>query len=421
MSSFGLGYKCLKSLCSQGTALDWWRAKLVPEMFKPGEDKVFEYVQSHVQKFHDLPKIETLVQAFPDVQQIQAPENCAYYVHHLENRLYYEWINHANINSQQLLKDNPGAITEAKQVLQDALAKITTHQYRLRLVNVVKDAPAMVVQAYHDVLVNDSIGSFGWPHMDSTCGGLYPGDVVSIIGRPAAGKTWLVLYKALHNWRFKRKPLVVSMEMAPLPVVQRLTAMHAGTNIAQLKLGGYSTTTYKKFSQSLLTLAGSHQDFWVVDGNLAASVDDIYTMAQQLKCDQVYIDGAYLLKHPNKRLDRYTRVAENIELIKQRTTEIGVPTTASYQFARSAKKDKKDQQAGLEDIAFSDGIGQVSSIVLGLFQDESVETIEGRVVRVLKGRSGEVGQFKINWDFNVMNFQQQLEDQQQDHTPLEYI
>jgi replicative DNA helicase len=240
----------------------------------------------------------------------------------------------------------------------------------------------------------------------------------------------MVLKVAIHNWLQAKRPLVVSMEMSPVPLVQRLAAMYAHTNLTQLKSGGYSSQTYSKFAASMIAMNSAMSGFYVVDGNLAASVDDIYTLAHQLKCDQIYIDGAYLLKHPNKRLDRYTRVAENIELIKQRTSDIEMPTVASYQFARSATKGKSknpkenQDEAGLEDIAFSDGIGQISSIVLGLFQDESVETLETRAIRVLKGRNGEVGTFKINWNFVTMNFDQvdQLDSaSENEHSQLSYI
>jgi hypothetical protein len=35
-----------------------------------------------------------------------------------------------------------------------------------------------------------------------------------------------------------------------------------------------------------------------------------------------------------------------------------------------------------------------------------VETKKNRLIRVLKGRGGEVGKFLINWDFNLMDFTQ---------------
>jgi replicative DNA helicase len=420
--AFGLGFKCLKSLCATQQPMKWYRAKLIAEMFRPGEVEVFEWVDGFVQKHHALPQLTTLEQKFPDISNIEAPEPVSYYLEKVETRLYYERINKANIDSQNVLKSDQTKIDEALTILSDTMAYIKAHQYRHRIVDLVKEGPQMVLTAYHNVMMMDNVGQFGWPYMDKATGGLMPGDVVTFIGRPAAGKTWKILYTAMHNWRKGKRVLVVSMEMAPLPVVQRLIAMYAHTNISQLKVGGYSTHTFTKFKASLMGLVQENDGFYIVDGNLAASVDDIYSLAQQLKCDQVYIDGAYLLRHKNPRLDRYTRVAENIELIKKDTSEAEIPTVASYQFSRTATKNKKKGEAGdLDDIGYSDAIGQISTIALGLFQDDSVETLEGRVVRVLKGRNGEVGQFRINWDFQTMDFSEINEEETQQTAQLEYI
>lgn len=432
VQSFGIGYKLLKRMCEDQNTLKYHRSKLIADMFKPGEQEVLGWINQHVQKHHQLPQLETLYGAFPDVSQFPTPEPCSYYLEHVENRLYYERINQANIESQKVLKESPGDYQKAMDCLNETISFISAQKFRQRIVDLAKEGPKMVMDAYHNIHEKAAGGKFGWKHLDDSSGGMMPGDVISVIGRPAAGKTFMLLRMALHNWFAGHRPLVVSMEMAPLPLVQRLTAMYAHTNISQLKVGGYATETYKKFTSSMIEMAGGPTGFYVIDGNLAASVDDIYTLAVQLKCDQVYIDGAYLLKHPNARLDRYTKVAENVELIKRRTSDLELPTIASYQFARSAKKTGgkgKTQQsapaeeAGLEDIAFSDAIGQVSSIVLGLFQDESVETLEKRKIRVMKGRSGEVGSFEIHWDFNSLNFSQCGDDGStgENHAQLQYI
>jgi hypothetical protein len=52
----------------------------------------------------------------------------------------------------------------------------------------------------------------------------------------------------------------------------------------------------------------------------------------------------------------------------------------------------------------------VSSIVLGLYEEESVETVQSRVIEILKGRKGEVGRFRTRWDFHKMDFSEVLAD-----------
>ena len=44
--------------------------------------------------------------------------------------------------------------------------------------------------------------------------------------------------------------------------------------------------------------------------------------------------------------------------------------------------------------------------MLGLFEDDTVETLKQRKVRVLKGRSGETGAFTTKFKFDTMDFSQ---------------
>lgn len=101
-------------------------------------------------------------------------------------------------------------------------------------------------------------------------------------------------------------------------------------------------------------------------------------------------------------------MGENAELLKQLALTEDTRTIASYQMNRDAakKKGKKGEKPGLEDIAYADQVGQVASVVLGLMQEDSVETLIHRDVDILKGRDGQVGQFRIKWDFKAMDFSQ---------------
>lgn len=57
--------------------------------------------------------------------------------------------------------------------------------------------------------------------------------------------------------------------------------------------------------------------------------------------------------------DRFRRVAENADLIKQELASIA-PTVVSWQFARSASKKnaKKGEEVTMDDIGYTDAIGQ---------------------------------------------------------------
>ena len=262
----------------------------------------------------------------------------------------------------------------------------------------------------------------GWPSLDEITGGLIKGDLISFIGRPAAGKTWQMLYAAHHGWETSGKAhllakekgvecdvppqsrMFVSMEMATLAITQRLAAMQSHQDAFKVKSAALLKDNKQKLTASLYEIQGYPAPFYVVDGNLAATIEDIAILARQLKPDAIFIDGAYLLAHPTER-DRYRRVAENCHLMKRELAQLA-PVAASWQFAKTASKKKKGDKADLDDIGYTDAIAQISSIVVGISEEESVETMKCRVNEIMKGRSGETGAFRTNWNFQTMDFQE---------------
>jgi len=406
--AYGLGTKVIRRLCEEQSSLQWFKAKLRPVLFKPYEQDLFEWVSDHVRVHHTLPQLVTIETQFPDVAAVATPEPSSYYLLQLEQQYCYERLNKANLDSQAILKEDQTANEAALEVQRTALREIVAQKFRARILDVGKEAGDLVLHAYHHT--PEYVAEFGWPYLDQQSGGVMPGDVISFVGRPAAGKTWLTLWTALHNWAgLKLNVLFASMEMATLPVAQRITSLYTHQNIAQLKMSGYSQQTMAKFTHGLKFFKLEEASMYLVDANLATSAEDLFDLAEMLKCKVIFIDGAYLLRHQNLRLDRYTRAAENVELIKRYCSNQEAMAFCSWQFNREAsKKQKKGKgdQGGLEDIGYSDAIGQISSIALSLYQEDGIETLKERKVKVLKGRNGEVGQFSIAWDFTAMTFKQ---------------
>ena len=411
--SYAIGIKALRRLCFEQNPLAWQRAKLSSLLFKPYEMAMYDWVAGHMAEFHALPQLDTLQATFPDVAAVDTPEPSNYYVAKLESRYFYDVISKANLDSQSILKEDQDASDKALETLRAASNAVVLQKYRLQILDVGKEAATLVLGAYHNLNPTVNLGVFGWPYLDHQTKGVQPGEVVSFCGRPAIGKTWLTLWTALKNWVKGENVLFVSMEMLTLPVAQRIVSLYTHTGIGQLKDSAFASPTYDKFKNSLKGMVIEKSKFYVIDGNLAASVEDIFDLADILGCFVVVIDGGYLVRHRNHRLDRYTRAAENVELMKRRTSDDHKITFASWQFSRKASEKQKkakgkgmDEDTGLEDIGYSDAIGQISSIVLGMFEDDNVETIKKRLIRVLKGRNGEIGEFSIAWNFLNMSFDQ---------------
>lgn len=391
----------------------------IEHLFKANEVDLYAFVREFVKQYGTTPSPDT-IEAHTGETLPDPKEPASYYVDLMKIRHTELQVKRAMKQASDLLLPENKDPEQALRVLTTMVMELAARKNAKQVVDFRDAYDVIIADIVSKVHAPDTVGlHMGWPYLDTMTGGLVQGDIASFIGRPGAGKTWMMLYAALHGWRkeavlqpeaYSQSRMFVSMEMAVLPIQQRLAAITTSISASQIKHGALSTKKFKQLKDGLLEIKGFGAPFYVVDGNLTATVEDIWMLARQLKPGAIFIDGAYLVKHPTER-DRYRRVAENADLMKQELAAL-CPTVTSWQFAKSASKknSKKGEKVGLEDIGYTDAIAQVSSLAVGLFQDESVETINQRKGEVLKGRNGETGSFNFRWHFDKMDFTEIVEE-----------
>lgn len=399
------GRKLLSSLIHSGDVDQYIKMGLSKELFRESEQILFEAIHSHMMKFGVLPHPET-INALKGLEEgvVSTVEPPSYYLEEVSKRYLQTRLSVAVAQSHELLLQKQP--DEAYSLIRSILNGLFNFKNRQHLLDF-RESSELLIPEYKLTKIGGAKSRlmFGWPTLDSMTGGLRAGDLCTYTGRPAAGKTFQLLYSAITAWRKGATPLFISMEMDAITIMQRLAAMEGSLPMTQVLKAELTSTSIAKYYNMLAGLKERKNPFWIVDGNLTTKVEDILMLCHQLKPTGVFVDGAYLLRHPNSRLNKWDKMTENAELLKLTiATDLGIPVVASYQLNREVKKKKKGDEKGVEDIYGSDAIGQLSTVSLGLFQVEDVETAVRREVTVLKGRNGEAGKFHINWDFTHMDF-----------------
>lgn len=403
----------MTSLVKAGSQKEYLSLNLEEHLFKPSEKELFSQLDGHVKKYASMPSIEWWKEQLADhgLTVPNTPEVAEYYRDQVKERYVADSLKHAMTAATVKIKEgNPDV---ALSTLAEKIIDLSISQNGHDIVDF-REALGLLNKEYKSVIAGggDYGIKTGWPYLDNMAGGLKGGDMVSYIGRPGMGKTFNLLYSARHAWYNQKVPtLLVSMEMIPLLLIQRTAAMQTGKSLSMLKNAEFSTKKYNELCGQMTALENHEAPLWIVNGNLTATVEDIWTLCKQLRPELVLVDGAYLVKTKDARMGKWERIGHVAETLKsQIATDLGVPCVATYQFGRDASKKKKDEKVGLEDIYGSDAIGQVSSIVLALLEDDSIETMQRRRIDILKGRSGETGHFYINWDFWNMDFSEWKEE-----------
>lgn len=404
------GRQLLSSLVYSGDIGEYVKLSLEPYLFKETEVGLYEFMHEHISKHGKIPAQKTIEEKLGTDVLVEASEPPSYYSEEVEKRYLH--------NSLKASVQEASALLQGKQA-EMALDKIMfmvgelyVKRKRKQIVNFTKDAANVVHKAYlqQKTMSNAVALPFGWPTLDEMSGGLRAGDFVSIVGRPMAGKTFMGLYTAMHAWKTGRVPIFFSMEMNTELIIQRLAAIYSKKKLTDLMKAELSSKAFVAMMQDLTDIQGNDTDFIVVDGNLTSTPEDMVMLARQFKPGAAWVDAAYLAQSTNLKIGKWEKQADNAQKLKQRMAQdLGIPVTASYQFSKGSEKEKKknkDAKPSGADVYGSDEIFQLSSLMLGLFDDEdNIESKKTRSVEILKGRSGETGSFKINWDFsNKMDF-----------------
>ena len=395
-----IGSRLVVSMLSLG--LDgFMKVSIDPRVFTGAELDLWTMVNGHVLNYGALPVPETVVAEFGELPD--APEVTEYYLEKVRSRYVHQSVKKAILEADKHLHAMDAE--KAKSVLFDVLLELNLAQNKGKLVNFTEEARDLVIREYKaKITQGDNYGiQTPWGSLNALMGGLVGGDLLVIAGRPSSGKSYMSMAICEHVWNVQKKvPLFISMEMKPLLILQRAAALHTHTPITLLRTGALSSKGYEAFRYKMEHIENKHP-WWVVDRALAPTVRDISLLVRQLHPDVVVVDGAYLLTHTETRVSNWEKVKGVVEDLKEHIAEgLNLPVIANYQLSREAVKKKAKEVAGLEDLAYSDAIAQIASIVLGLVDQETIETLVRKRVQIMKGRSGETGEFWINWIFDIL-------------------
>lgn len=388
--------------------------QIKPFLTYPEDQKAFDFIRSHFAKHGKMPHPDTVL----DQVQVflpQSQETIGFEIEQVQGRFIEDAMRAASENASALLAE--GKAKDALNGMIGALLPVTQGHGGYSLTDI-RDTVA--VELYKKGLAGElpPVEKLGYPSLDAQ-GGIEDGDMMGIVGRPGSGKTWLMLQTALSHWGDKdneaQPHMFVTQEMSAAQIEKRIIPMVAGVDPTPLyknepiiyEIGGMTQEEYlDKLSDARKAVAGADAPFLIYDSKMAGTVADIEAIASMHGVKRVWIDGAYMLRHPDPRLGRYARVPENLDLMKQWHQRSGSSSVSSWQFKRGAGKDNEEGEApDLDEIGYSHAIGEYMGVILGLLENPKVVKEQGKKsITIMKGRNGEGGKFTINWNFSTCDF-----------------
>lgn len=237
--------------------------------------------------------------------------------------------------------------------------------------------------------------STGFKVIDEVTGGLQPGMMVTLAGRPGTGKSTLAVQIANHiAATYDLTVPVFSWEMQASEIGMRLLSAQSGVPLRDLMAGHIPHGHDRSVAQSAERLA---QTRLLIDENPPSSITGVRSslrrMSRRCELGAVVLDYMQLIKgSAGRRWDsRENEVADISRTAKQMGTEFGIPVIVCAQLNRSAEA-RMNKRPQLTDLRESGSIEQDSSFVGFLYRHHLVDPshpADDAELIIAKNRNGE--------------------------------
>jgi len=251
----------------------------------------------------------------------------------------------------------------------------------------------------------------GFADFDKLTGGLRPGDLIVIAGRPSMGKTTLAVNMAEYaaiNPSIRASVAIFSMEMPSEQVITRMLASIGSVPLGSLRSGRISDEDWVRITGATSQLSEAKI---FVDETPALTPTELRARARRVKrehgLDLVVVDYLQLMQVPGTKENRATEIAEISRGLKVLAKELQVPVIALSQLNRSVEQ-REHKKPVMSDLRESGAIEQDSDIILLIYRDEvyNKDTTKKGIaeIDVAKHRNGEIGTFLLTFQGQYTRF-----------------
>ncbi len=246
--------------------------------------------------------------------------------------------------------------------------------------------------------------------LDQMTQGLQKSDLIIVAGRPAMGKTSIVLNMAKNVAQLHSLPVCLfSLEMSKEQLTYRLLAMEVGIDSGRLRTGRLTQEEWPLLGQGINTL-GQLPIF--IDDKPNLGVLEMRSLCRRLIAEQgkelgvIVIDYLQLMEGstPDNRVQELSRITRGLKAMAR---ELKVPVIALSQLSRGVES-RTNKRPMLSDLRESGSIEQDADLVLMIYRDEyyNPETPDRNITEVIvtKHRNGPIGTVKLLFEPEFTRF-----------------
>lgn len=369
------------------------------DLFNSHKD-IWDGLKSYYYKFRAVPEVSILKDKFKDFEPVETKGETGYYLDKLKNEFVGNKLKTILMQAGSSLKED--APSRVLGTMQSQLANLS------RYTNNVKDLDITDLDSaerHYESVRTRSLAMGGSPGIltgfdaidKAYPTGMAPGHLIVAIGWPGRGKTWFTSYLACKAWEQGFKPMIVSLEMAPENMRDRIYTM-LGSGLfraSDLSKGDINIDDFKTWGKKKTEGKNS---FILVSNEGAGEVTPatIQGKIDQHKPDLVILDYHQLFndnKRSNSEVERNRNISRDFKLL---AVTNGIPIIDITAATADDISDQKEPPM-MSQVAWSKAIEYDADMAIAVHKHANTDLIE---IVSRKNRHGHDFRFFLDWDIN---------------------
>ncbi|OKL48502.1 replicative DNA helicase [Boudabousia liubingyangii] len=239
----------------------------------------------------------------------------------------------------------------------------------------------------------------GFSDLDELTGGLHPGQMIIVAGRPAMGKSTLALdfcrSAAIHN---NMPAAIFSLEMSREEIARRMLAAETNVLLSRLNKGNLEEEDWKKIAKNMDRL---NEAPLFIDDSPNLTMGEIRAKARRLKQQHnlqlIAVDYLQLMSSGKRVESRQQEVSEFSRSLKLLAKELQIPVIAAAQLNRGPEQ-RTDRKPMMADLRESGSLEQDADVIMLLHRPDyyNKEDRPGEAdIHVAKHRNGETATIAV--------------------------
>jgi DnaB-like helicase C terminal domain len=401
----------ISQLVSEGSVRKAYQAGITAEDFDLCDEE-FKWLERQAEQRLTI-TVRRFKRKFPDFELIQSGERTQDLIEDLKKeRAYISYRSALDEGERDVDFDN---VVEKAVVLREILGEVVRDHSPASDALIKSDWRQHLDEQKRYSVLRELGETVGIPtqiqNLDHHWGGLQPGNLYLILGRPGDAKSFFQAKLAVSAVLDGRRVGFFSPEMnerahrcrfatlfsAEEKIQQACGLKNAFRNRALMDGHGYNLKTYKRFLEYVETMPGEICLFTQKYRRQKMTASYIESRIEELGLEIIFIDPIYKLRAPTRRQLKHEEIADLVDSIQELAQGYNIPAVISNQ-ANRASIGTKGEPPSKESSFGSDAPVQEADTVIGVrhFSDERLMRL-----RCSKNRYGDPFNFDMAFHPNV--------------------